>query len=69
MALTERNLQVATCIKQPKAMSDEELKNGISDQINRRNEKESSVTLTINRKPAFPKLGMRYLPIGKYETD
>lgn len=31
--------------------------------------KESTVTLTIHRKPAFPKIGMRYLPIGKYETD
>ena len=25
-----------------------------------------SVTLTISRKPAIEKIGMRYLPIGKY---
>ena len=28
-----------------------------------------SVTLTISRKPAIEKIGMRYLPIGKYETE
>ena len=32
-------------------------------------EKESAITLTINRKPANPKIGLRYLPIGKYQTE